>query len=213
MDEILGCNNLVYSIVSKYQNSLVDKEDLYQAGMLGLITAYQNFDPKYGVKFSTYAYNYILGEVTKYIRENKLIHVSRDILSLHKKVLKTKEVMSQKLGREASDEEVALYLEIDLEKLQEIEEATKDVESLDYVADEEKENLYNKVSVEEKDYSPSILDLKEELYKLSTEERGLILARYFEELTQTETSKRLGMSQVQVSRQEAKILHKLKSRL
>jgi len=212
MEQLLQYENLVRSIVNQYGNKN-DKEDLYQVGMIGLMKAYKNYDENQETKFSTYAYYYILGEVTKYIRENKVIRVSKDLIKLNKSIEHAREVMSQRLGRLPTDTEVALFLEVDEEKIKQATIATNEIKSLDYCYEEEQNNLYNSIKVEDKSTNESILDLKMELSNLSKEERNLIVDRYFEEMTQTETSKKLGLSQVQVSRQEAKILQKLKQRL
>lgn len=212
MEQLLQYENLVRSIVNQYGNKN-DKEDLYQVGMLGLINAYRNYDKKQETKFSTYAYYYILGEVTKYIRENKVIKVSKDLIKLNKSIERAKEVMSQRLGRIPTDTEISLFLEVDEEKIKQATIATNEIKSLDYCYEEEQNNLYNSIKIEDKNTDDDILDLKNELYNLSKEERGLIIDRYFEEMTQLETSKKLGLSQVQVSRQETKILQKLKRRL
>lgn len=213
--EVLKENErLVYSIIKKYEH-YYDKEDLYQVGMIGLMNAYRHFDANYQVKFSTYAFPYIIGEVTKYIREDKSIKVSKDLLKLNRSIEKAKEKLNQKLMREPTDAELSLFLEIDESKIVEARNATEFVRSLDFCLTEEgKElNLYDSIKHEEKRFDASILDLKKEMNNLSQEEQQLINSRYFEEMTQQETSKVLGMSQVQVSRKETKILMKLKNKL
>lgn len=212
IDQILENEKLVYSIINKY-HGYYDKEDLYQVGMIGLIDASKKFDDSVGVKFSTYAYKYILGEVTKYMRENNGLKISRDILKLKQSVTKAKNLLQQKLSREPSINEISLFLEIDEKKIEEIENITQDIKSLDFCYQEESENLYNSVKTEEKNFQPEILDLKNELEKLDSLEKKIIYSRYYYDLTQSETSKELGMSQVQVSRKETKILQKLKTRL
>lgn len=212
IDQILENEKLVYSIINKY-HGYYDKDDLYQVGMIGLIDASKKFDDSVGVKFSTYAYKYILGEVTKYMRENNGLKISRDILKLKQSVTKAKNLLQQKLSREPSINEISLFLEIDEKKIEEIENITQDIKSLDFCYQEESENLYNSVKIEEKNFQPEILDLKNELEKLDSLEKKIIYSRYYYDLTQSETSKELGMSQVQVSRKETKILQKLKTRL
>lgn len=212
MDNLLEYENLIHSIVNKFK-SFSDKDDLFQVGMLGLISAYKNYDESLETKFSTYAYYYIYGEINKYVRESKCIKVSKDLVKLNKSIEKCKEVMRQRLKREPTTTEISLILEIEEEKIKEAQLATLEVKSLDYTYNEEDINLYNSVKIEDKETSPSILDLKEELFKLSGEERNIILARYYQDLSQTEVGKELGMSQVQVSRTETKILQKLKSKL
>lgn len=205
---------MIYSIARKYSFGS-DFEDLCQVGQIGLIKAYENFNADYGSKFSSYAYTYIKGEMLKYIRENKVIKISKDLINLNKAISNAKEVLTQKMMHIPTDEELALFLEIPEEKITEARLATEYVKSLDYeLNDEGKElTMYDSIRYDEKGYDDSILDLREELQLLSEEERNLIIARYYEDKSQQETSKILGMSQVQVSRNENKILTKLKTKL
>ena len=211
MEEILDYENLVRKIISKY-NYYGDYEDLYQVGMMGLIKALKNY--KYnGAKFSTYAYQYIIGEVTNFIRENNPIKISKDVVRLSKEINKCREVLYQKLGRTPTDLEVSLITEIDEDKIAEINEVMRQVESLDYVNEENSESVYNSISVNDYNLDSTHLDLKNELNNLDEEERELIYKRYYEGYTQSELSKSLGMSQVQISRKENKVLEKLKVKL
>lgn len=211
MDDILEYENLVRKIISKY-NYYGDYEDLYQVGMMGLMKALKNY--KYeGAKFSTYAYQYIIGEVTTFIRENNPVKISKDIIRLSKTIERCREVLYQKLGRTPTDLEVSLMTEISEEKIAEIKEVMQQVESLDYVNEENSENVYNSISVDDHNLDSSYLDLKNELNNLEQEERDLIYKRYYEGYTQSELSKSLGMSQVQISRKESKVLEKLKVKL
>lgn len=212
LDQVLENEGLVYSIISKY-HGYYDKDDLYQVGIIGLIDASKKFDSNMGVKFSTYAYKYILGEITKYMRENVGLKVSREVLKLKQSINNTRDLLRQKLLREPTIEELSVFLEIDDKKIQEIDSITQDVQSLDFCYQEESDNLYNSVRVEEQEYNPNILDLKSEIEKLDPLEKQIIYSRYYNDLTQSETSKALGISQVQVSRKETKILEKLKTRL
>lgn len=168
---------------------------------------------KKAAKFSTYAYYYVLGEITKYIRENRTIKISKDLIKLKKKIEQAKELMSQKLGRKPTNIELSIFLEIDEEKIEQALLVNIETKSLDYCYEEESNDLYNYIKTEDNSTNENILDLKNELLKLSNEERELIVDRYFEEMTQSETSKKHGLSQAQVSRQESKILKKLKTRL
>ena len=205
MDEVLDYEGLIYSIINKYPPRF-DKEDLYQVGMMGLIDAYKHYDKHYDTKFSTFAYYYIVGEVNKYIRESSSLKVSKNLIDLKKKIMKAKEVMSQKLGREATNLEISLFLEVDENLVEEALLATDEIDSLD--------NVYENIETNSNlDTRADILDLREEVEKLPDTEKKLIFARYYQELTQKEVSDKLGISQVQVSRTEAKILQKLKDRL
>lgn len=209
MEELLNYEGLVYGIIQRY-TKYFEKDDLYQVGMIGLINAYHNFDSTQGTKFSTYAYYYVLGEVRKYVRESGLVKVSSDLVKLNQCIEKTSEQMSQRLGREPTTTELSLFLEIDEEKIEEARVAALDVRSLDYSVDEALPEFYNSVASYDKETSPEILDLRRELSRLSDEEKNLIVARYYEDMTQSETSRELGISQVQVSRKEGKILEKLR---
>ena len=172
--------------------------------MVGLIDAYKHYDKSFDTKFSTYAYYYIIGEINKYIRESSSLKVSKSLIDLNKNILKTKEVMTQKLGRVPTKSEIALYLDVEEDLIDTAILATDEIKSLDEIYDNTK--FYD-------DTSPTILDLRSEIEKLSPEEQKLLKIRYYNEFTQMETSNILGMSQVQVSRKESKVLQKLKSRL
>lgn len=202
MEEVLDYEGMLYSIISKYPKRY-DKDDLYQVAMLGLIDAHKHYDSNFNTKFSTYAYYYIVGEVNKYIRESSSLKVSRNLIDLNKKVIKAKELMSQKLGREPTNLEISLYLEVDEEIIDNAIIACSEVSQIE----NEDINSYDNIT------SSTILDLREEIKKLPKTEKNLIMARYYDELTQSETSKILGISQVQVSRKEKKVLQKLKSNL
>lgn len=209
MEELLNYEGLVYGIIQRY-TKYFEKDDLYQVGMIGLINAYHNFDSTQGTKFSTYAYYYVLGEVRKYVRESGLVKVSSDLVKLNQSIDRVREQMSQILGREPTTTEISLFLEIDEEKIEEARVAALDVKSLDYSVDEALPEFYNSVASYDKETSPEILDLRRELSRLSDEEKNLIVARYYEDMTQSEASRELGISQVQVSRKEGKILEKLR---
>ena len=211
MDNILEYENLIYKMISQYKS--FDKEDLYQVAMIGLMKAQKNYKESENTKFSTYAYYYILGEINNYITASNPVKVSRDLLRLNKSLEQAKEVMRQRLKREPTTEELSIFLEEPLEKIEEATLATRQVESLDYAYEEENMDLYNSIGTQEKGMNDDILDLKNAISTLSEEEQQLIIARYFNDLTQQETSKTLGISQVQVSRKETKILEKLKTTL
>lgn len=211
MDDILEYENLVWSIVSKY-GGYFDKDDLYQVGMIALMNACQNFDDSKGVKFSTYAYKYIFGEVYKYVQESRSIRVSRDMIRLSRSIERGRDVLRQSLMREPSDFELSVFLEIDEEKIVEANKTGEMVKSLDSMTCDDM-NLYDHLGCEEKQLTSEVLDLKTELASLDMEEQKLIYSRYFMDLTQQEVSQDLGISQVQVSRKESKILNKLKTRL
>lgn len=205
---------MIYSIAHKYSFGN-DFEDLCQVGRIGLIKALENFNEEYGSNFSSYVYKYIRGEILKYVRENKVIKISKDLINLNRSINNAKEILTQKMMRVPTDEELALFLEIPEDKIIEASVATEYVKSLDYeLNDEGKElTMYDSIRYDEKGYNDDILDLREELHHLPEEERRLIIARYYDGKSQQETSEMLGISQVQVSRHENKILTKLKNKL
>ena len=179
-------------------------------GMLGLVEARNHYKNDLDVKFSTFAYYYVLGEITKYIRESKSIKLSKDMVRLNRSIRHAKDVMMQRLGRDPTTTELSLFLDVPEEKIDEVLVATQETESLDY-SYEDGNNLYN--LIREENNIDTLMDLKDELMKLSEEEKQLIKSRYFDNLTQAELSKKTGISQVQISRKESKILQKLKQRL
>lgn len=203
MDTILDYEGLIYSVINKYP-SRFDHDDLFQAGMLGLVDAYKHFDPSVSVKFSTYAYYYIVGEVNKYIRESCSLKISKDLINLKKKILQVTDIMTQKLGRVPSSLELSLYLDVPLEDVDSAIIATDEITSIDDKYDSLK--YFDNINAD-------LLDLHDSIDKLSDDERNLIIARYYDGMTQNEASKILGISQVQVSRNEAKILKKLRTSL
>ena len=214
MEEIIiKYESLIWSIVNKYK-SYFDKDDLFQVGVIGLINAYKNYKENKNTKFSSYAYFYIFGEIKKYISESYVFKVSKELVKINTLVEKTKELLSQKLQREPSYFEIALYLEIEEEKILEAKEATSLVESLDF-KEEDEFSLYENIntSYNEKMINPEILDLKEGIESLDDFSKELINNRYNLDKTQSETAKSMGVTQVMVSRKEKEILKRLRTRL
>ena len=197
---ILKYEKLIYSVM-KYFNNYLNKEDLFQVGCIGLINAYNNYNSNINVKFSTYAYSYILGEMKKLVREDKGIKISRNISKLYSQIENANMYLTQKLMRTPTLNEIAQLLQID-EYL--IVEALNSTNSLLDIDD---------LQINNSDDNSNIFLLKEELNKLSMEELDLINKRYMQDMTQNEVAKSLGMSQVQVSRKEHKVLEKLKKQL
>jgi len=214
-DNILNYDKMIYKIIRKYCYNKSDFEDLYQEGMYALQRAQKNYIEGSNADFSSYAYIYIKGEILKYIRENKLIKVSRDAIKLNSLIANAKDKLEQHYGRSVSLEEVSQFLEIPIQKINDAINCNQYVKSLDYVlSDDGKEmDIYDCVGYDEYSFNPEIIDLKEELRKLDTEEKKIINLRYFEGRTQQEISDMLGISQVQVSRKEGKILKKLNNNL
>ena len=206
--------NLIYSIAKKYSYNDEDLEDLYQVGNIGLQHALENYKEDSLAKFSTYAHFYIKGEILKYIRENRPIRINYDTDKLIRSISKVKEYLTQVNSKEPSIEEIANYLEVSVNDIENAINLSLSVKSMDYETNSEKDfSLYDYEAYIEKGYDEDILAVKEELEKLPKEERELIEIRYYKDKSQVETSKELGISQVQVSRKENKILQKIKNNI
>lgn len=208
---ILENKNLIYSI-SNYFSNYKSKEDLFQVGCIGLIKAYNNYDSSKGVKFSTYAYSYILGEMKRYVREDSGIKVSREVSSLSSKIDRVSNLLSQKLMRKPTLEEISSYLGIPINIVEEIETSKVTIKSIDECVGGTSLELHEVIPDKRKDIN-TLLFLREEISKLNDIERKIIHERFDKDYTQSETAKKLGISQVQVSRNEQKILRKLKDKI
>ena len=206
--------NLVYGIAKKYSYNDDDLEDLYQVGNIGLHHALENYKEDSMAKFSTYAHFYIKGEILKYIRENRTIRRNYEIDRLIRSISKVKEYLTQNLLREPTLDEIAEYLSVSVDDVVRAINLSLTVKSMDYEMDSESEMcLYDYEAYTEKGYNEDILTLREELDKLPEEERRIIDLRYYKDRSQMETSKELGISQVQVSRRENKILEKIRNNI
>ncbi len=217
--EVLISSNLglVRSVVSKFLNIGYERDDLFQLGSIGLIKAIYKFDPKFNVKFSTYAIPMILGEIKRYLRDDGMVKVSRSLKQIAIKAKSVSEILSKKLGREPSIDEIAKELNVEKEDLVMALESNVSVEYLHGVIHEEEGApicLIDKISQKGEDEEDKVVQnllLKEVLGKLDKRERQIIMLRYFEDKTQSEIGEMLEISQVQVSRIEKKVLSKLKS--
>lgn len=212
---ILDNQNLVYSIINTYFPNYQNKNDLFQVGCIGLLKAKEKFDEGYNTKFSTYAYTFILGEIKKFVREDKGIKLGYDLQKLGYKIEKLRLVLYQKLMREPTIKEISDILGISEEQIIEALNIPNNIQSLDEPINEKGKmvNLYDYVGINDAKDINELMDLKRELEKLSKEEKMIIESRYMKDMTQTEAAKVLGMSQVQVSRNEKKVLIKLRDRL
>ena len=209
---ILNNERLIYSIANYFKN-YNSNEDLYQAGCLGLITAYKKYNPSMNCKFTTYAYPYILGEMRKLVREDKCLKISREITKLNLKIEKAYILLSQKLMKEPSIEEIAHFLEIPEFYVSEAILSLNKIKSIDEPISSEGRELTLQDVIGKSENIDELIMLKELLKGLNNEEKEIINNRYMKDYTQSETSKLVGMSQVQVSRKEQKVLQKLKQRM
>lgn len=207
---------LVWCIVRRFGNRGAETEDLFQIGTIGLIKAIDKFDCSYDVCFSTYAVPMISGEIKRFLRDDGMIKVSRSLKELAYKTQQARERMMREMGREPDLKELAEELQVDCEEIVQAMEAASDVESIykPIHSDEGNEillmdKLEGKVGQEEKLIDRIVIG--EVLDSLEREERQMIYLRYFAGKTQADIGKLLGISQVQVSRMEKKILKKMKN--
>ena len=206
-DLIINNQNLIYSVIHKFRSR--DYDDLFQAGCIGLINAYNNFDDSMNTKFTSYAYNYIVGEIYKHIINNRNIHMSPMNIKLANAIVKAEDYLINSLNRIPTDDDICCFLEIDKNKLLEIRNMIS-TESLDYQYDNG--NLYDFISKENLS-KDDLMDLKNALNSLTNDEKKLINARYFNNYTQEELAKAYNTNQVKISREEKKILCKLKAKM
>lgn len=206
---------LVWSVVQRFLNRGYDPDDLFQIGSIGLIKSIDKFDLSFGVRFSTYAVPMIIGEIQRFLRDDGTIKVSRTLKELGNKIRIQKEILSKSLNRSPSIKEIANALNVSPEEVAQAEDAIKYPQSihevvydnggepitlLDQLADEDK-NVVRKLSIDEA------------VKVLSEREKLIIYLRYYQDKTQSEVAKRLGISQVQVSRLEKQILMDMKDKM
>jgi len=209
---------LVWCIVKRFSHRGTELEDLFQIGNIGLLKAIDKFDLSYDVKFSTYAVPMISGEIKRFLRDDGMIKVSRSLKELSYKAYLCREKLCDKWGRDPTVQEIAEELGVDREELVAALDAGGDVESLHkpiFQKDGQEIRLMDKLPEEER-AEERILNhmvLSELLTSLDKEERRLIYLRYFADRTQTQVGEELGISQVQVSRLEQKILKRLRERI
>lgn len=206
---------LIWCVVKRFYGRGLESEDLFQIGSIGLLKAIDKFDLSYDVKFSTYAVPMISGEIKRFLRDDGMIKVSRTLKELSYKIFQTREKLLDLLGREPTIEELAEKMQIDKEEIVEALEAGSEVESI-YKPIHQKEGNEIRLmdKLEEKEHrEEKILEhmlLQQLLGTLEKEERTLIYMRYFQDKTQSQVGKELGISQVQVSRMEKKIMENLR---
>ena len=220
MDKLIRDNNgLIWSIVKRFMNRGYEVEDLYQIGCIGFIKSIKRFDTNFEVKLSTYSVPYILGEIKRFIRDDGPIKVSRSIKELNTKIneLKRQYLLN---GKEITLEQICKELKIQKEDAIIAMESTNAVESMDAAANAENKDgkqmtVFDKISTgkNEEEMITNKMVVNQLINELKDRDKEIILLRFFKEKTQTEVAKILGISQVQVSRIERKVLNEMKSKL
>lgn len=207
LEEIIKSSaGLIWKIAKNFYG--VDKNDLYQAGVLGVVKAYQNYVDDGKSKFSTYAYNYIFGEMYA-LANNREIKLNKDINRLLKMIDMGRTRLSQEIMRMPSNKELAAYLEMEEEKLEQVLSYANSFVSMDEVCDEDR-SLHEVIAEEESVSVDERLELKNSINSLDAIEKDIIKSRYYEDLTQSETARKLGITQVMVSRYEKRSLTKMR---
>lgn len=207
---------LIYSVARRFFGRGVEMEDLFQIGSIGLLKAVDKFDPAFEVKFSTYAIPMILGELKRFFRDDGMIKVSRSIKENQHRVYLAREKIEKELGREPSLKEIAEMLGMPPEEVAMTMDSAAEVESLYrtvYQSEGTDISLIDKIPEKEnaEEHLLNRIFLEEILGKLESSDRKLLYMRYFQDQTQTQIAEQLGVSQVQVSRMEKRILKKLRS--
>lgn len=209
---ITSTSGMIYMIINKYFKGY-DREDLYQVGVIGVIKAYDNYKKEHNTKFSTYAYTYIYGEIYTYINNLRGIKLARENYSLYKKINEAQNVLRQKLMKEPSIYELSAFLELDYRLVENIITSMQSIDSLERViTNSDKDLLLSDTVSDNKDYyNIDLLLLNEEINNLPEPWKEVIKLRYFEDKTQSEVAKMLGMNQVEISRGESKVLKKIRT--
>lgn len=209
---------LIRSVLKGFLNRGYEIDDLFQIGSIGLLKAIDKFDSSFGVRFSTYAVPMIIGEIKRFLRDDGLIKVSRSLKQTAARAKGAEEKLYKQFGREPTIQEISDEIEIDKEEIVMALESSYSPEYLyDIVHQNDGSPLYliDKISNESED-SRDMVDniiLKDMLSRLKPRDRQVIILRYFKDKTQTEVANQLGISQVQVSRIEKKIIEEMRKNL
>jgi len=209
---------LVSAISRKFLNRGYEYDDIFQIGCMGLVKAVNNFESKYNVKFSTYAVPMIMGEIKRFLRDDGLIKVSRSVKNTARQLHYDREKLVKKLNREPTIEELSKFSGISTEEIVFATESTVNTQYLYDVVHQDDGSpvlLIDKIS-KTVDEDTEVIDkiiLKEAINNLDSKSRQIIILRYFKDKTQIQVAKLLGISQVQVSRIEKRVLKLMKEKL
>ena len=214
-DTVFENTGLIYSVAKRFVGRGVEMEDLIQIGSIGLLKAVDHFNASFEVKFSTYAVPMIAGEIKRYLRDDGILKVSRSLKENCVRIYSAREKLEKELGREPVMEEIAQSAQLSVDEVVMSLESGAEVESLHkiiYQGDGNDISLMDRLQEKEngQDAALNRIFLDEILKKLDARERQLIYMRYFKDMTQTEIAVEMGISQVQVSRMEKRILKQLK---
>lgn len=216
-DVIVQSNlRLVWSVVQRFLNRGYEPDDLYQIGCIGLLKSVDKFDLSYEVKFSTYAVPMIIGEIQRFIRDDGTVKVSRSLKEMANKIRRAKEDLSKVYGRVPTVNELAEHLDLSTEDIIMAQEANRNPSSIHetvYENDGDPITLLDQIADQNDTKWFDQIALKEAIHELDERERLIVFLRYYKDQTQSEVANRLGISQVQVSRLEKKILRQMKDHM
>lgn len=207
---------LIKSIIKRYVGKGVEYDDLFQLGAMGFVKAINNFSEEFNVKFSTYVVPMIIGEIKRFMRDDGAIKVSRTIKALNLQINKFIEKFLKENGEKPSIETIAKHFELPSQEIVFAMDSAKMPISLYTPFDDEEKGLLFVDRFQEEDSSEELFDsifLRDTLKNLESRDKKIILMRYFRDKTQSEIAKELGISQVQVSRLETKILQKIREKV
>ena len=217
--ELLIKNNsgLIWNIVRRFIGRGYETDDLYQIGCIGLIKAIKRFDVNLDVQLSTYAVPYIMGEIKRFLRDDGMIKVSRQIKELAIKIKQIQNEYMNKKGEEISITKISEILNISKEEIAAAIESNNTVDSI-YATDgqdDDERTLIEKIRDEKDEYNNLVdkITLNELINNLDEREKKVVILRFYKEQTQSQVGKILGITQVQVSRIEKKVLEKMKMKL
>ena len=209
-------SGLIWSVVKKFTGRGYEADDLYQIGAIGLLKCIRKFDMSYEVKFSTYAVPMIIGEIKRFLRDDGMIKVSRPMKELAGKARYMQEALTNRLGRQPTLSELANEVGASVEDLIVAMESSLEVESL-YATIHQGDSgpiyLIDKLNSNKGDDTVDMIALKQIIGLLKPKERQVIWLRYFQDKTQTEVAREIGVSQVQVSRIEKKVLQTIRENM
>ena len=213
-DEFIENNmGLVHSCAKRFKGKGIEYEEMFAAGCVGLIKAYDAFDHSRGVQFSTYAVPVILGEIKKLFRDGGMLKVTRSVKELSLKINYTREYLQIQLGQEPTVKEISDFLSVSCEDVAQAITASAPPMSLTAIFEEEDGQCEFDIPVESSEESlANIMGLKYAISELDAEEKQIIWLRFFQNRTQAATAEILGKTQVQISRQERKIIQKMRKK-
>lgn len=214
---IMENSPLIKSVIKRFMNKGIEYEDLFQLGSLGFLKAINNFDKSFNVKFSTYAVPMIAGEVKRFMRDTGVMKISRSVKTLSFKINNFIENYLSKYDRSPTIDEIAKEFQVDVQDVVIAMDSNRQILSLDMdVSDGDGKSMCLEEKVANNETNDGVIDnmlLYKSISNLSERERKIIILRYFRDKTQKEVASELGVSQVQISRLESKIIEKMKEQI